>query len=111
MRDGLKYLLVVAIAAIVGYLIWHQRFSKEAKVDVAFNTCLKQFNPPSPKANADGTAPAGGNDAAAALARGMDDAVVALRQGLGSAVCGSVKDTCTQDFNGSVCQAALNRFK
>lgn len=111
MRDGLKYLLVVAILAIVAYLIWHQRFSKEAKVDVAFNSCMKQFGALPDKANANADKAAVDSAPGSALGKGFGDAMASLVQGVGGAVCGSVKDTCTQDFDGSVCQAALDRFK
>jgi hypothetical protein len=112
MRDALKYLLVVAIVAIVGYLVWHQRFSKEAKVDVAFNTCIKQFSVLPDKAKSGGGVKAPtDNDPAAAMTKSLGDAMASIMDGVGGAVCGTVKDTCAQDFNGNVCQAALNRFK
>jgi hypothetical protein len=110
--DYLKYLLVVGIVAIVGYLIWHQRYSQEARIDTAFNSCMKQFGAKTEpaKSAASGKAPEV-SDPATALAKGLGDAMTSIVQGFGGTVCGAVKDTCAKDFNGPVCQTALDKFK
>ena len=47
----------------------------------------------------------------AVIAQGVADALTSMRQGVGGAMCGAVRDACTRDFDGSICQAALARYR
>ena len=102
-------LLVVAMLAVIGYFFWDHYYSQSGKVEIAYNACLKQFGATSDNGKPDSGDK--GGEAASALTKGMGDAVASIVQGVGGAVCGTIKDSCTQDFNGNVCQAALSRFR
>jgi hypothetical protein len=112
MRPAPAVLLVVAMLAAIGYFFWDHYYSRSGKVEIAYNACMKQFGGTAEKGKPDsGDKGANGNEAASALAKGLGDAVASIVQGVGGAVCGTIKDSCTQDFNGKVCQAALSRFR
>lgn len=69
---------------------------------------MKQINSGTDRARADADAQVpNGKDPSAALAKGMSDALTATLQGIGGAMCGTIKETCKQDFYGPVCQSAL----
>jgi hypothetical protein len=106
----MKFLLAVVVLAVVGYVIWDRNFSRTAQIEVAYKACMKQLGAAADKvkANAANSSPKH-DDAAGALTRGLGDAMTSMMQGFGGAVCGTIKDTCTQDFDHPVCQAALNR--
>jgi len=102
-------LLIVAMLAAIGYFFWDHYYSHSGKVEIAYNACMKQFGATADKGKPDSGAK--GGESALALAKGLDSAVASIVQGVGGAVCGTIKDSCTQDFNGRVCQAALSRFR
>ena len=108
----MKILLAIAMLVIVGYAVWDRNFSRSAKIESAYNTCMKHFSAATDKAKADASnQQPKGDDAAAALAKGMGDAMTSMVQGFGGALCGTIKDSCKQDFDGPICQAALNRSR
>lgn len=108
----LKPLLIVVIVAVVGYLVWERHFSQGGRIETAYKACMREFGGGADKAAADmKTQPPKGDDPAAAIAKGMGDALTSMLQGLGGAMCGAMKDACTRDFDGAMCQAALNRYK
>ena len=105
-------LLVVALLAAIGYFIWDRYYSQSGRIEIAYHACIRQFGVTADKGKPDpGDKGPKGNESASALARNLSDAMASIVQGVGGAVCGTIKDSCTQDFNGKVCQAALNRFK
>ena len=105
-------LVVVAFVAAVGYFVWDRNYSQSGRIEIAYNACMKQFGATADKGKQDaGDKGPKGNESASALAKSLGDAMTSIVQGVGGAVCGTIKDSCTQDFNGKVCQAALNRFK
>jgi hypothetical protein len=106
-----KPILIVIVVAVVGWLVWERHFSRDARIDTAYRTCMKSFGG---EADANGSAkapPAKGDDPAAAIAKGMSDAMTSVLQGVGGAMCGAVRDACRRDFDGSICQAALARYR
>lgn len=102
-------LLVVATLVAIGYFFWDHYYSQSGKVEIAYGACMKQFGATVDKGKPDSGDK--GNESASALAKGLGDAVASIVQGVGGAVCSTIKDSCTQDFNGKVCQAALSRFR
>jgi hypothetical protein len=112
MRPSMTALIVAALLAAIAYFVWNHYFSRSGKIEIAYNTCMKQIGATADKGRPDpGDKGPKGNESASALTKGLGDALVSIVQGVGGAVCGTIKDSCMQDFNGKVCQAALNRFK
>lgn len=108
----MKTLLVVVTVVMLGYLGWDHFFSRAAKIERAYQACMKQINTGMDRAKADVDAKtANGNDPSAALAKGMSNALTAMMQGMGGAMCGTIKETCNQDFYGPVCQSALTNSR
>ncbi len=109
----MKTLLVVAAVVGVSYFLWSHYFSRSARIERAYLACIDKLNGGVNQARPLPPAPTPGrSDPSAALARGMGDAMTSMVQGMtsamGGAMCGMIKDTCRQDFNGPVCQAALS---
>jgi hypothetical protein len=102
-------IIVIAIVA-VGYFAWNRYFSQDAKIERAYQACVNKINAGMEKAKADMAAQSSsGNNPRDALAKGMADAMVtALQQGMTGPMCGMIKGACKEDFNGPVCQSALN---
>ena len=103
----LKFALVVVVVTIVGYLLWHRPLSQGARIEAAYNACMKDMDAASTKANAQ--APKG-NEPASSVTKAMGDTMVAMLQGMGGAMCGVMKDACTKDFDGQLCQTALRHY-
>jgi|SRR5271167_830088 len=104
--------LVVAIAVLgVSYFLWNHYFSRTARIERAYTACVAKLSAGGLQATPHVTTPAAGDDASAALAKGMGDAVTSMVQGMtgamGGAMCGMIRDSCRQDYNGPVCQAGL----
>jgi hypothetical protein len=108
----MKPVLVVVIVAVLGYLIWERHFSRDARIESAFNACMKELGASAEKDKRDTSAPAQkGSDPATSIAKGVGDALTSMLQGMGGAMCGALKETCTKDFEGQICQAALKRYQ
>ena len=109
---ALKPVLVVVIVAVLGYLIWERHFSRDARIESAFNACMKELGASAERAKPDaGAAAQKGSDPATSIAKGVGDALTSMLQGMGGAMCGALKQTCTKDFEGQICQAALKRYQ
>jgi len=106
-----KPVLIVLIVAVVGWLVWERHFSRDARIESAHRACMSAFGGNADAGDGAKAPPAKGNDAAAAIAQGVADALTSMRQGVGGAMCGAVRDACTRDFDGSICQAALARYR
>ena len=39
----MKWLVVAAVAAVVAWVVWDREFSREAKIERAYASCMKQF--------------------------------------------------------------------
>ena len=104
----MKTMLVAAAIVGVSYFLWSHYFSRSARIERAYVVCIDKFNTGINQAR---PSIPGRSDPSAALARGMGDVTTSMVQGMtsamGGAMCGMIKDTCRQDFNGPVCQAAL----
>jgi hypothetical protein len=105
-------LLVIALLVAIGYFVWDHYYSQSGRIEIAYQACIKQFGATADKGKPDpGDQGPKGSESASSLAKSLGDAMASIVQGVRGAVCGTIKDSCTQDFNGGVCQAALNRFK
>ncbi len=104
--------LVVVVVVVLGWLVWERHFSRDARIESAYRACMKELGADGAKASAGAKAPAAtAGDPAAAIAKGMSDALTSMMQGIGGAMCGAVRDACKRDYDGSICQAALTRYK
>jgi hypothetical protein len=112
MRPSVTALLFIALLAAIGYFFWDRYYSQSGRIESAYHACIKQFGATADKGKPEpGDKGPKGSDSASALTKSLGDAMASIVQGVGGVVCGTIKDSCTQDFNGKVCQAALNRFK
>jgi hypothetical protein len=106
-----KPVLIVIIVAVLSYLIWERHFSRTARIESAWSACMKELGA-SPEKDKPDSAPARkGSDAATSIGKGARDALTSMLQGMGGAMCGALKDTCTRDFEGQICQTALKRYQ
>lgn len=106
---------ILAVVAVVGvsYFFWNHYFSRSARIERAYVACIDKLDTGLNQARAPTPARTqGGSDRPGALAKGTGDAMTSMVQGMtramGGAMCGMVKETCQQDFDGPVCQAALS---
>ena len=110
----MKRILIIVSVAVVGYLIWNHYFSRGARIERTYAACVSKVNAGMNETTAgiNSNIAGGGNDPSAALAKSMGDAMTSMVQGMagamGGATCGLIKETCRQDFDGPICQAALN---
>jgi hypothetical protein len=108
----MKAVLVVVIVVVLGYLIWERHFSRSARIESAYNACMKELGASTEKTKPDtGTPTQKGSDPLASIGKSVGDALTSMLQGMGGAMCGALKDTCTKDFEGQICQAALKRYQ
>jgi hypothetical protein len=108
----MKAVLIVVIVAVLGYLVWERHFSHSARIESAFNACMKELGASTEKARPDpGTPTQKGSDPGTSISKGVGDALTSMLQGMGGAMCGALKDTCTKDFEGQICQTALKRYQ
>ena len=106
----MKWLAAAVIAGILGYLVWDREFSRDAQIERAYASCMKQFGG-NPDAKAAAPAPPPGTTFADSLGKAMQDLVKGVTSGMSAAVCGGVRDACRADFEGAVCRNALAGFK
>ena len=52
----MKAILIVAIIAVLGYLVWERHFARSGRIESAYNACMKQFGA-STRSGKAGTAP------------------------------------------------------
>jgi hypothetical protein len=95
----MKAAIVVIVLAAVGYYAWSHYFSREAKVERAYQSCVSKMSAGIEKAK--GSASQSGD-------KNMQEAMNSMMQGIGDAMCGMIKEACKQDYNGQVCQAAIS---
>ena len=107
----MKAALIVVIVAVLGYLVWERHFSRSARIESAFNACMKELGASPDKPKDTGTTTQKGGDPAGSIGKGVGDALTSMLQGMGGAMCGALKETCTKDFDGQICQAALKRYQ
>jgi hypothetical protein len=106
MRFAVAATVGLAVLAAIGYIVWDRKFSPAARVEAAYQTCLAQLVGKADGPRAPGTP---STSTVTPPSSGLGDAVASLRDRVGGAVCGAIRDACTQDFHGSICQAALRR--
>ena len=107
----MKPVLIVVIMAVLGYLIWERHFSRTARIESAWSACMKELGARPEKDKPDSAPAQKGSDAATSIGKGARDALTSMLQGMGGAMCGALKDTCTRDFEGQICQTALKRYQ
>ena len=107
----MKWLVVAAVAAVVAWVLWDREFSREAKIERAYASCMKQFGGIPETKTAAPAAPATETTLADSLGQAMQDLVKGVTKGMSGAVCGAVRDACRSDFEGAVCRNALAGFK
>ena len=111
----MKIVVLVVVLAIIAAVFWQRGYSREARVERAYASCMKQFGgaaPERPPSSAPGPPAASAPAPAPAdpLGQAMRDLVKGVTAGMSGAVCGAVRDACQADFDGAVCQNALAGF-
>lgn len=105
----MKAILIVVVAAAVSYFVWNHYFSRTAQIERAYAACVGKFSAGANGASADIHAKVpSDSDPSAQLSKGMADAMTSMMQGMAGATCGLIRETCKQDFDGPLCQAALH---
>lgn len=107
----MKAVLIVVIVAVLGYLVWERHFSRSARIASAFNACMKELGASADEPKDTGTPTQKSGDPATSIAKGVGEALTSMLQGMGGAMCGALKQTCTKDFDGQICQTALKRYQ
>ena len=111
-RVALRIALAVVAAAIVAAIVWQTNYSRDARIERAYESCIRQFGGSAP-AQRPGVAPSrGGSDPTLgeSIGNAMQDLVKGVTAGMSGAVCGAVREACRADFDGAVCQNALAGF-
>ena len=107
----MKWVAVAAVVAVIAWIVWQHEYSREARIERAYASCMKQFGgAPDPKA-AKAPPPPADATLAESLGKAMQDLVKGVTAGMSGAVCGAVRDACRADFDGAVCQNGLAGFK
>jgi hypothetical protein len=109
-------ILIAAAIAAISYFVWDHYFSRAARIERAYAACSGKLSAGMNKATAHINAQLpSGNDPSTALARGMGGSMTSMMQGMsdamGGAMCDLIRDACQQDFDGPICQAALNNSR
>jgi hypothetical protein len=109
----MRWLVAAAIVAVVAWFVWDREFSREARIERAYASCMRQFGESAaPKAAAPAASPAvPPGTLADSLGQAMQDLVKGVTAGMSAAVCGGVRDACRSDFDGAVCRNALAGFR
>ena len=114
-RKTRMLVLAVVAAGVAGAFVWQTQFSREAQIERAYESCLRQFG-----GNAVRQATPGRTETVAAgsgptltdsLGKAMEDLVRGVTAGMSGAVCGAVREACKTDFEGAVCRNALAGFR
>jgi hypothetical protein len=111
----MKPTIIVAVILLAGGLVWHKLFSKEARIEAAYQACMRQVGAtaesvrigPPPQA----APPAKAESAAAGIVQGVDQIMQASIHGVGGAMCGTIRSSCGENFQGDFCQTALRQYK
>lgn len=112
----MKFVVLVVVLAIIAVVFWQRGYSREARIERAYASCMKQFGGGAPERPASSATPSAAASAptptlADSLGQAMQDLVKGVTAGMSGAVCGAVRDACQADFDGAVCQNALAGFK
>jgi hypothetical protein len=113
-----KAAVIVIALLVAGLLVWNRLYSRSARIEAAYKACMKQIGAADEQTKAAidkeaATRKSGGPAAAMVdgLAKGVGQAMSSMVQGVGSAICGAMRDTCRQDFDGRLCRAALAQYR
>ena len=118
----MKATILVVVLGLAGFLGWQKLFSPSARIERAYQTCLRDAATAGEKMQSDLAAKAPPGKAgdpgtavssamAEAMTQGMSQVMQGMVQGLSGAVCGAMKNACLSDFDGGMCQGALGRYK
>lgn len=117
MKSG-RTLAAICVCAVVGYWLWSEFLSREARIESLHKACMAEFvaGKTEAKPQADRSAPdPKSSDPATTIAKGLADRfgrlVESMAGSVGDAVCGTVRDACIKDFEGRLCVAARERYR
>jgi hypothetical protein len=106
----MKPTIIVAVILLAGGLVWHKLFSKEARIEAAYQACMRQVGASAESVRI-GPPPANAESAPAGIVQGVDQIMQASVQGVGGAMCGTIRSNCGDNFQGDFCQTALRQYK
>ncbi|MFO1314481.1 MAG: hypothetical protein U1F58_02665 [Burkholderiales bacterium] len=107
----MKPALIVLVVAVLGWLVWERHFSRDAKIQSTYRACMRELGGTDKDGGGAKVPPAKGDDPAAAITKGASDVFSSVLQDVGGAMCSAVRDACTRDFDGAICQAARGRYR
>ncbi len=114
-RKTRMLVLAVVAAGVAGAIVWQTRFSREAQIERAYESCLRQFGGNALRQDTPGRtethAAGSGPTLSDSLGKAMEDLVRGVTAGMSGAVCGAVREACKADFDGAVCRNALAGFR
>jgi hypothetical protein len=100
--------LGVAIAA-GGFIVWKQFLSRDAEINAVYDACIKEI------ADTGSRVKSGIDSTAGSISRGAGDSIGkwldGVSGGMSDAVCGTIRDACTTDFDGRICSTARERYR
>jgi hypothetical protein len=110
----MKPTIIVAVILLAGGLVWHKLFSKDARIEAAYQACMRQVGATAESVRIgppQATPPARAESATAGIVQGVDQVMQTSIQGVGGAMCGTIRSSCGDNFQGDFCQTALRQYK
>jgi hypothetical protein len=107
------WLALGAALAGAAFYGWQRYFSRDAEIRAIHASCVKEIADAGPriKGGLGGAQPEAadsfGKRATDTLGRWLDG----MSGGMSDAVCGTIRDACTTDYDGRVCAAARERYR
>jgi hypothetical protein len=116
--NALKSAGLVALGAglaAAGFTVWQLYFSREAEIRAIHGACIKEFADANAKVRSGLGPGATSGTAAGSVASSIGDTVGrwldGMTGGASDAVCGTIRDACTTDFDGRICTTARERYR
>ena len=94
----MKTFLVVAVIAVAGLFAWKKLWSKDARVESAYQNCMAKMGNTSVRIDINAPLPPGASD------------YIAAGEQSGAAVCESLRKSCRADFNSKPCEGLRYAF-
>jgi hypothetical protein len=117
----LKSAGLVALGAALagaGFVAWQHFFSREAEVRAIHRACLDEIASERARLEERIERSTGGfepDSTAGSIAKGIREGLGRMLDGvsggMGDAVCSTIRDSCSSDFEGRICTAARERYR
>jgi hypothetical protein len=98
------------LIAGAGFWFWQQFHSRNAQIASLHRACIAEFAESAARMKA-GVQP---GDASSGIVKGLSESLgkvlEGMSEGMGDTVCGTLRDSCRNDFEGRICTAARDRY-